>query len=497
VNRKRTDPLALVERQNYSLPLPPVLITGSLLAAVFYGLILAGPLNIEILRRYCLSHPVAIAAVCLFYVGMVGMVWKWMRAQRQNGLVKRSSAALKRLVQDGTEIGANKRVDWLFASWQSEPEGTRSSWLGQRVLQALLLLQSRGRRQQVESDLKNMADQAADQQYESYSLLRIIHWAMPMLGFLGTVLGISQTLGRLDTQLLATQQQDAMNQLTSGLYVAFDTTAIALTLTVTSMFIQFAVGRIELNLLERINRETESALVPFLSLDPFDTQDTLITPIRDMAAELIAGVERLVSEQALIWSRSMEASQSRWSEWTDRLSGEAELQSAHALSSVLANHLVGLESLHEKNAVQLEGRIQQWQTTLSDQTRALHSHQKEIVQQTASIQNLVNSIVDLKKLESTLTENLDTVKEVQQLHHASERIEQASQCIGEAVAVLATSMERAGLLRSPPQRPRHASRLGLIKENEPLCDSSTEAIERKEAEPDTTESTQKRRGKAA
>ena len=49
-----------------------------------------------------------------------------------------------------------------------------------------------------------------------------------MLGFLGTVIGITQALGDLDPEELANSIQTAMDGLLSGLYVAFDTTAVAL-----------------------------------------------------------------------------------------------------------------------------------------------------------------------------------------------------------------------------------------------------------------------------
>ena len=443
------------QQTEYTLPLPPVLLIGSLLAAGFYGLILAGPLNLEILRRYCLGHPVAVASVSLFFVGMVGLVLKWLRASRQQRLIGRSGAALHRLAADGDEVGTAQRVDWLLESWRSEPAEVRSSWLGRRLEEALLLQQSRGRRHQLEADLKALAEQAADQQYESYALLRIIHWAMPMLGFLGTVLGISLTLGQLDTQLLATQQQEAMNQLTRGLYVAFDTTAIALMLTVTSMFVQFAVNRIELGLLERVNAEIEIACIRFLAVDPFDAQDSLIVPVREMAAELLASVRQLVVDQADIWARSIGESQRQWADWTHKLSAEIDVQMGAAVDESLSKHLAGLEALQEAGGRQIEGRLQQWQTTLSEQTRALHGHQKEMLRQTTTLQELVQSTAELKNLEVAIGENLQTIQQVGQLDGAVARIETASVCIGEAVAMLATSLERAGLLRGSPQRPRH------------------------------------------
>lgn len=476
MNRTQRDQSQHYDRSSFALPLPPILFGGTALAAAFYGLILSGPLDIELLRRYCLSHPVAIASVGLFFIGILGLGLKWFRASRQRRLLSRSSSALLRLVSEGHDLQPAKRVDWLAASWQSEPDGIRAGWLGHRVMQTLQLLQSRGRRHQIESDLQTMAGEAADQQYDSYGLVRIIHWAMPMLGFLGTVLGISLTLGQMDTELLATQQQAAMNQLTSGLYVAFDTTAIALVLTVVSMFIQFAVSRSEVHLLECINRDCQRTLVPFLSVDPYEAQDTLLAPVREMASDLVHCVRELVVEQAAVWSRSIAESQQQWAQWTNKLANEVDIQSSDALSQALAEHLQGLESLQDKGAQQFEGRLQQWQTTLSEQTRALHTQQKEVVQQTATLNRLIENTTDLKKLEVAVSENLMSVQQVLQLDKAAERIETASHCIGEAVALLATSLERAGLLRPTPQKPRPA--------RQPNIDSAAEMILPMRAETD-------------
>jgi len=495
VTRTKRDQPQQYDQSSFALPLFPILISGTLIAAIFYGLILGGPLNIDILRRYCLSHPVAIATVWLFCIGILGLGLKWYRASRQRRLLGRCSAALIRSVDEGHDLKPVKRVDWLAASWQSEPDAIRGSWLGQRVMQTLLLQQSRGRRHQIESDLQSIAAEAADQQYESYGLVRIIHWAMPMLGFLGTVLGISMTLGQMDTELLATQQQEAMNQLTSGLYVAFDTTAIALILTVVSMFIQFAVSRSEVHLLECMNRDSQRSLVPFLSVDPYEAQDTLLAPVREMASDLVNCVRELVVEQAAVWTQSISESQSQWAQWTNKLANEVDIQSSDALSLALNQHLLGLEALQDKGAQQFEGRLQQWQTTLSEQTRTLHAQQKDIVQQTATLNRLIETTADLKKLEVTVSENLLSVQQVLQLDKAAERIETASQCIGEAVAMLATSLERAGLLRATPQKPRPARQNAVEPQAEMILPIRSELDPVNDG--DRTGSSSQTKGKAA
>ena len=80
----------------------------------------------------------------------------------------------------------------------------------------------RGTTRHLADDLRELSGRDADAAHDSLGLVRIIVWAIPMLGFLGTVIGITQTLGGLDFSNGAA----AVDNLKSGLYVAFDTTAL-------------------------------------------------------------------------------------------------------------------------------------------------------------------------------------------------------------------------------------------------------------------------------
>ncbi|MCA9154694.1 MAG: hypothetical protein KDA38_07890, partial [Planctomycetales bacterium] len=53
----------------------PVLL-GAAASVVFYALLFRGPLNIDIVRRYFASHPVAYFETGLFFVGFAALVLK-------------------------------------------------------------------------------------------------------------------------------------------------------------------------------------------------------------------------------------------------------------------------------------------------------------------------------------------------------------------------------------------------------------------------------------
>jgi hypothetical protein len=92
-----------------------------------------------------------------------------------------------------------------------------------------------------------------------YTLPRFISWAIPVLGFIGTVLGISLASQGILEMLSESQQTENMIQhlglAISPLGIAFDTTLIALSLSVGLVLLQTALQHYEQNLLLAIERE--------------------------------------------------------------------------------------------------------------------------------------------------------------------------------------------------------------------------------------------------
>jgi len=86
-----------------------------------------------------------------------------------------------------------------------------------------------------------------------YTLPRYINWAIPILGFIGTVLGISLAAEGIQSIIGAqgglAQMSADLGKAISPLGIAFDTTLIALSLSVALVLIQTALQRWEDNVL--------------------------------------------------------------------------------------------------------------------------------------------------------------------------------------------------------------------------------------------------------
>ena len=103
----------------------------------------------------------------------------------------------------------------------------------------------------------------------SYSFPRILVWAIPLLGFIGTVIGISLAVSDFSGVLAEAGDVEniktSIGNVTDGLAVAFDTTLLALFLSVVIMIPLVLVERYESSLLMAIDIFISDKLLPRLS----------------------------------------------------------------------------------------------------------------------------------------------------------------------------------------------------------------------------------------
>lgn len=101
-----------------------------------------------------------------------------------------------------------------------------------RILVAISNLKNLGRVSDVDDMLRSMADRDESAQETSFGLINGFLWAIPVLGFIGTVLGLGQSIASfsslLDNQSDMSGIVASLTQVTAGLSTAFDTTLLAL-----------------------------------------------------------------------------------------------------------------------------------------------------------------------------------------------------------------------------------------------------------------------------
>ncbi len=134
------------------------------------------------------------------------------------------------------------RIDRILALWLGSKDVSRvSSWA------------------EAESDRDTSASDS------SYAIARVLIWAIPILGFIGTVMGLGQAVAGFANFLAGaaelSQIKEAIARVTIGLGMAFDTTLLALVLSVLLMFPLSAVQRKEEGLFVEIDNYLDDYLI--------------------------------------------------------------------------------------------------------------------------------------------------------------------------------------------------------------------------------------------
>ncbi|MGU9977946.1 MAG: hypothetical protein ACNYNY_04620 [Candidatus Oxydemutatoraceae bacterium WSBS_2016_MAG_OTU14] len=145
-------------------------------------------------------------------------------------------------------------------------------WAETRALNGKQSLQKSVLIQTYFQNLKNTGSTSADhfidllwkKSADFYIIPRYINWAIPILGFIGTVLGISLAAEGIQSIIASNQSfgqlSTHLGQAISPLGIAFDTTLIALSLSVLLMLLQTSLQKWEDNLL--IDYETKIRNMP-------------------------------------------------------------------------------------------------------------------------------------------------------------------------------------------------------------------------------------------
>lgn len=147
-----------------------------------------------------------------------------------------------------------------------------------RLINALSNLKNLGRVTDVDEILRGQAEQDESAVETSYGLVRGLIWAIPTLGFIGTVLGLSGAIGGFGAVLGAAEDLDALTEslrgVTSGLSTAFDTTLEALIAAVVLHGWYTLLYKAELEFLDDCAEYCQKHIVNRLRIAPYDATQT-------------------------------------------------------------------------------------------------------------------------------------------------------------------------------------------------------------------------------
>ncbi len=293
---------------NISLPLTAMIGLGAT-AAFYLAFILPIPDNP--VRRIFANRglvPYVITFLTFWAWAMLVLKYRKLRAQR--------SALLFDVLP--TEV-ANEihpdNVEAFRANILSLPIEPERSFLIGRVLRALNHYKVHPTRESVSTLLANQSEIEANIVESSYSMVKVLVWAIPILGFIGTVMGVGAAVGSFSDVIGQAEKfshaKEGLSRVTTNLGVAFDTTLLALIMSLFVMFPASALQKNEEDLLSSVDQYCNENILRRLSGSPGG-------PDRPADAGAIAGaVDRVLSQRTRelrAWAKELEGMSQRLTE---------------------------------------------------------------------------------------------------------------------------------------------------------------------------------------
>ena len=153
-------------------------------------------------------------------------------------------------------------------------DDTRYFILLNRIDRALSNLHNIGGVSDVSTILKAQSDNDENQVASSYAIIHAMIWAIPVLGFVGTVLGLSMAIQKFTGALSATtdvnQIKDHLKEVTAGLSTAFETTLVGLAFALLLHLLSDLVQQRETDFLDECNDYCHAHVVSKLRVRPKD-----------------------------------------------------------------------------------------------------------------------------------------------------------------------------------------------------------------------------------
>jgi biopolymer transport protein ExbB/TolQ len=255
----------------------------------FYG---AGPLTLlretSVYGLFCGHGWVPYVSSLLFSVALWILLLKI-------PLINREWAAfrLQLLPEDRQAFLDQSLVDKVLDRINRLSNRQRRLLLVNRIRQSLVRLSQLGTSEGLDDVLKNRGDIDAGIVESSYAAPRFIIWAIPVLGFVGTVLGISKGVSAFSSLIQNASDLEGLREslkgVTYGLGQAFETTMVALCMSLILMLIMSLLQKREDQLLAAVEEYCMEHLLHKVRSDG----NGVTAQITEVLSSLLSAVQRL------------------------------------------------------------------------------------------------------------------------------------------------------------------------------------------------------------
>ena len=270
------------------------LILGLFLTGIFY-LVFPMPVvrNEYLLQLFSGRISETIFALILWSLFLILFKWRQYRQQHHAYAAFRNQLLHDSLSKGIYVKNVDERILEISQFMQEQKvKKFQDSVIFRRVRRTLRHLKAIPKKEEITSILNYQAEIDHNRMQSGYTLLNVFIWAIPILGFIGTVFGIGQSIGEFSDFIRSTdgtdlnaQMRSALGGVTSGLSVAFSTTFIALVGVVPVMMLSSSLRKREEDLLLSVEEYCLEDLLPNLHVRPGDEvlEDAVSSHLEQMA----------------------------------------------------------------------------------------------------------------------------------------------------------------------------------------------------------------------
>jgi biopolymer transport protein ExbB/TolQ len=390
-------------------------------------------------RRYFCEHPLEYISTAMFFTGIAILLQKFRTLRDERSALRLATDAV---ADPSINVWEQTTREAILHDWCTSHQSLERTQVHVRIQDVLQYMHGSGRTG-LEEHLRYLAELGSERLHQTFATIRTITWAIPILGFLGTVIGITMAIANVTPEQLDT----SLVEVTGGLSVAFDTTALALGMSIVLVFGSFSVERSEQQVQNDVEQFGIETLLPWFG-------EAGASGIRSTTEGGVTA--NFAALQQEMWTEQLAQLKTTWG---DLLQGHA-----HSMKEALdaeVSHALKLHRDHSADArdayttalqqsshvvvqqtevllATFEERIVTWQDAMmvssqnsARQSEALHDLGATLLKMTESEERLI-------QLQKLLTDNLQAL-------HVADTMEQTASSLTAAVHILTarTSARRA------------------------------------------------------
>ncbi len=362
-------------------------------------------------------------------------------------------------VELGKEI-TSENVGAFIDRLYELPLHLRDSLMTNRVRKGLELFEVRPNVSDLTTMMESRANVDAARVAGSYILVKAFLWAIPLLGFIGTVVGLSHAIGGMNFSNGddLSQMVGSLNAVVSNLGTAFDATLLGLVYAVVLNFTMNPLGKHEEEVLTEIESYCNEMFLPRLK-DALETGDENVGEVGDAVVKAITNAQseflgdlnalsarlleytenldrRTEEHQQVVASQFVETMDKMRSEVTEAISGNLRAVSESVSQSELQQRAAVAQYAETTKALQAE--VAKVLKESSEGARRVDELQKSVVAEVGQTMKEVRA--NLEESLEKVAKDLERRAEEQQRGVASQFVETLSKMRSEVTEAISGNL---------------------------------------------------------